>query len=100
MDRLNDKRTDQQLFTDQKIREKKKMDQILKTNNMTATEKKQQLKSLLETHDWFYQYTEDSRVYKRGSEQRAAIMTLVRELEEAGDYLFTKYHRLKFPELY
>ena len=67
---------------------------------MTTTEKKQTLDQLLRSHDWHYQRTEDSRVYKRGSEQRAEIMNLVSELKSDGDYLFTKFHRRVFPDLY
>ena len=98
MDRCNDKSSDQQLNADQKVRKKKKMAKILKT--MTTTEKKQRLNQLLESHDWHYQRTEDSRVYKRGSEERAEIMNLVSELKSDGDYLFTKFHRRVFPDLY
>lgn len=100
MDRCNDKSSDQQLNADQKVREKKKMVEILKSTTMTTTEKKQRLNQLLNSHDWHYQRTEDSRVYRRGSEQRAEIMTLVSELKTEGDYLFTKFHRREFPDLY
>jgi len=76
------------------------MAEILKSRTMTTTEKKQRLNQLLNSHDWHYQRTEDSRVYRRGSEQRAEIMTLVSELKTEGDYLFTKFHRREFPDLY
>ena len=59
-----------------------------------------QLEQLLKAHDWFYQYADDNRKWKRGSEQRARIMTMVKELGPEADKLFTQYHQQKFPDLY
>ena len=67
---------------------------------MTTTEKKQRLDQLLKTFDWFYQRTEDSRVYNKWSRVKDEIGSLRRELGADGEYLFTKYHRRQFPELY
>jgi len=41
-------------------------------------------KSMLETHDWFYSYSDDHRYYKRGSDQRALINKALDELTEQG----------------
>ena len=67
---------------------------------MTTTEKKQRLNELLKSFDWFYQRTEDSRVYNRWSRVKSEINRLRSELGTDGEYLFQKYHRKQFPELY
>jgi hypothetical protein len=59
-----------------------------------------QLKQLLESHDWHYQRSDDHRVWKRGSEQRAAILNLVGAIGEEADELFKSYHQKEFPEVY
>ena len=41
-------------------------------------------KSMLETHDWFYTYSDDHRYYTRGSDQRALINKALDELTEQG----------------
>jgi hypothetical protein len=41
-------------------------------------------KSMLETHDWFYSYSDDHRYYTRGSDQRALINKALDELTEQG----------------
>jgi hypothetical protein len=41
-------------------------------------------KSMLETHDWFYSYSDDHRYYKRGRDQRALINKALDELTEQG----------------
>lgn len=60
----------------------------------------EELKQLLNSHDWFYQYADDNRKWKRGSEQRARIMDLVRSLGPEAEKLFAQYHKQKFPDLY
>jgi len=59
-----------------------------------------ELLQLLENHDWFYQYADDYRKWQRGSNQRAAILTLVGQLGPEAEKLFTKYHKEKFPSVY
>jgi len=41
-------------------------------------------KSMLETHDWFYTYSDDHRYYTRGRDQRASINKALDELTEKG----------------
>ena len=67
---------------------------------MTRTEKKQRLDQLLKTFDWYYGRTEDSRVYNKWSRVNDEIRSLRSQLGEDGEYLFTKYHRKQFPDLY
>lgn len=76
------------------------MVEILKTQTMTTTEKKQRLDQLLKSFDWHYQRTEDRRVYHYWMNVSNEITKLRRELKEDGEYLFTKYHRRQFPDLY
>ena len=67
---------------------------------MTTTEKKQKLNQLLKSFDWYWQRTEDRRVYQKWSSVNDQIRRLRSELGEDGEYLFTKYHRQQFPDLY
>lgn len=39
-------------------------------------------KSMLESHDWFYSYSDDHRYYTRGRDQRSAIEKAFDELSE------------------
>ena len=52
---------------------------------------KQDFAQLLEMHDWYYERTEDPKVYKRGSEQRKMIFKAKAQLGEDGEYLYLKY---------
>lgn len=70
------------------------------SKTMTTTEKKQRLNQLLESFDWFYQRTEDPRVYQKWSRVKDEIRSLRYELGEDGEYLYSKHHRRRFPELY
>lgn len=67
---------------------------------MTTTEKKQKLNQLLKSFDWYWQRTEDRRVYQKWSSVNDQIRRLRSELGEDGEYLFAKYHRQQFPDLY
>jgi tRNA G26 N,N-dimethylase Trm1 len=54
------------------------------------------LEEKLQQHDWYYQYSDDHRVWKRGSEQSKVIQNLIKELQELGygdqaEKLFHKY---------
>lgn len=42
------------------------------------------LKSMLETHDWFYTYSDDHRYYKRGQEESEKIRAEIERLSEEG----------------
>jgi len=96
----DDSSLDQQCESDQKIRETKKMAQILNSSNMTTTDKKKKLNDLLKNFDWHYLRTEDRRVRIYWSKIHVEIQDLKQQLGEDGEYLFTKYHRRAFPECY
>ena len=55
--------------------------------------KLEQLEELLKTHDWYYQMTEDHRVWQRGSQQRSKIRELVNELGNEGKDLYDRYYQ-------
>ena len=76
------------------------MVEVLNRRTMTITEKKKRLDNLLANFDWHYQRTEDRRVYHYWSRVNDEIRVLRKELAEDGEYLFQKYHRKQFPELY
>jgi hypothetical protein len=63
----------------------------------------QTLEKLLKGHDWFYQYSDDFRVYERGDRESDAINEVINALKSAGfgkeaDDLYDKYlpEQLKF----
>jgi hypothetical protein len=43
-----------------------------------------QFSKACQTHDWFYQYSDDHRVWKKGHSQRASINSLHTQLKEHG----------------
>lgn len=59
----------------------------------------QELESLLKEHDWYYAYSDDHRVWKRGEEERKVIGELtarlmyVEGLSDAVDTLYEKYSK-------
>jgi len=42
------------------------------------------LKSMLETHDWYYTYSDDHRYYERGKAERDEILALIEKLSLQG----------------
>ena len=56
-------------------------------------DKLEQLEELLKTHDWYYQMTEDHRVWQRGSQQHSKIRELVNELGNDGKDLYDRYYQ-------
>lgn len=44
----------------------------------------QDLEAALRKHDWFHEYSDDHRVWKRGVEQWEAIRAMYMELRDAG----------------
>lgn len=58
------------------------------------------LEERLQEFDWNYQYSDDYRVYQRGSNQSRVINKLMRELTELGyekdaDKLYEQYLNMK-----
>ena len=54
------------------------------------------LEELLKNHDWFYQYSDDFRVYSSGQKTWNTINTVIKALKDAGfskeaDDLYDKY---------
>jgi len=54
------------------------------------------LEELLKNHDWFYQYSDDYRVYSSGQKTWSTINTVIKALKDAGfgeetDALYNKY---------
>lgn len=45
---------------------------------------------LLETHDWFYQFSDDHSVWKRGDDEYNTIMGLKAQLDPDGS-IFNQY---------
>ena len=59
------------------------------------------LESLLKTHDWFYQYSDDHRVWKKGSDQEDEIrrqkdICCGLGLDSVANELYNKYRPKNF----
>lgn len=50
-----------------------------------------QLEACLQQHDWYFDYSDDATVYRRGSAERDRIYRLVGQLGPLGDELLRKY---------
>ena len=57
---------------------------------MTAEQLLEILKQKLLTHDWYYMYSDDSRVYRRGMEQADDIRALMTQAKTLGCELRAK----------
>jgi hypothetical protein len=51
----------------------------------------QELETLCKSHDWFYDFSDDSGVYNRGFNERQKITSLVEELGELGKEIYQTY---------
>ena len=49
------------------------------------------LRSLLEKHDWYYNYSDDSRYFRKGEDELKEIRRLVLLLGDEGDNLFKEH---------
>lgn len=54
------------------------------------------LKEACRTHDWYYNYSDDHRAWKKGSEQSANINSMLKQLKEHGleaeaDKIYNEY---------
>ena len=61
------------------------------------------LEKLLKNHDWYYIYSDDSRAYKNGADEREEIRLEMEYLGKIGkkdeaDELFDKYQPI-YPEV-
>jgi hypothetical protein len=48
------------------------------------------LESQLESHDWFYSYSDDSRYYKTGQREHAQIWNTIESLSSKGENEFDR----------
>lgn len=48
---------------------------------------------LLQSHDWYYERTEDPAVYKRGARERRMIFQAKSELGAVAEQMYLKYAR-------
>ena len=46
---------------------------------------------MLKSHDWYYSYSDDYKVWKRGKEHHKKIMDLVKQLGREGMKIYTTY---------
>lgn len=60
---------------------------------MATTMTKEKFTKMLESHDWFYQWSDDHSKWMRGCEQRRKILEAKSQLGEDGEYLFEKYRK-------
>lgn len=51
---------------------------------------KEEYAELLENHDWFYQYSDDFRVYRKGEEERSNLRAFARQCDELK-LMYDKY---------
>ena len=60
------------------------------SKNKTNTTNKllETLKSQLKHHDWFYEYSDDSRYYNSGLREFNQIWRTIEQLQEIGEYEF------------
>lgn len=58
--------------------------------------KLQALILLLKSHDWFYDYSDDARMWQRGNRVEKEIQALVIELGEVARYEYNKYAPTKW----
>lgn len=51
-------------------------------------EKLKKLKTLLKRHDWYFDYSDDGRVWREGKRQKDEIDALVKQCGDEGAALF------------
>jgi hypothetical protein len=55
------------------------------------------LKSLLDTHDWFYTFSDDPRVYSKGTQEIEQIRSMAKQLGDEGIKMYVMKFKEKFP---
>jgi hypothetical protein len=55
------------------------------------------LKSLLDAHDWFYTFSDDPRVYSKGTQEIEQIRSMAKQLGDEGIKMYVKKFKEKFP---
>jgi len=59
-----------------------------KINTTSCSELRLKLKQQLESHDWFYQYSDDNRYYESGEKEYQEIWRTIEEMKEFGENEF------------
>jgi hypothetical protein len=49
------------------------------------SDKLQVFEQALKSHDWYYDYSDDHRVWRRGTEQHDALLKMRKELKQEHD---------------
>jgi len=57
-------------------------------NKINTTKLIEELESKLKSHDWFYEYSDDSRYYNSGLKEFTDIWNVVEQLQAIGEYEF------------
>jgi hypothetical protein len=55
------------------------------------------LKSLLDAHDWFYTFSDDPRVYSKGTQEIEQIRSMAKQLGDEGIKMYVMKFKQKFP---
>jgi hypothetical protein len=55
------------------------------------------LKSLLDAHDWFYTFSDDPRVYSKGTQEIEQIRSMAKQLGDEGIKMYVMKFKEKFP---
>jgi len=55
---------------------------------MTVSELREKLREQLESHDWFYEYSDDSKYYEAGQEEFLDIWKTIEQMKEFGENEF------------
>ena len=60
----------------------------MKKNRISTTKLLDILESQLKSHDWFYEYSDDSRYYNSGLREFTQIWQTIEQLQELGENEF------------
>ena len=62
----------------------------MKKNSISTIKLLETLESQLKSHDWFYEYSDDSRYYNSGLREFTQIWQTIEQLQELGENEFDK----------
>jgi len=62
----------------------------MKKNRISTTKLLDILESQLKSHDWFYEYSDDSRYYNSGLREFTQIWQTIEKLQEIGENEFDR----------
>jgi hypothetical protein len=55
------------------------------------------LQKMMNAHDWYYMYSDDSRAWDRGRDSERKILDLVKKLGDEAEKLYREEHQKQFP---